>query len=84
MPLTIMVYPGGLQDLPLLSEEYIADLEARYPRLADAARQLRYLRDPAHAADIQRRNRRRMRFMLAPLEEVYPAAYRAAFRAAIG
>lgn len=77
-----MIYPGGLQDLPLLSDQYVASLEARYPRLGEAARHLRYLRDPAHAGDIRRRNRRRMRVMLPPLEEALPAAYRTAFWAA--
>lgn len=77
-----MVYPGGFQDLPLLSDQYVADLEARYPRLSEAARHLRYLRDPTRASDVRRRNRRRMRLMLPPLEEALPAAYRSAFWAA--
>lgn len=86
MSLTIqlptMIYPGGLQDLPQLSEQYVADLEARFHRLTEAARHLRYLRDPARAGDVRRRNRRRMRFMLPPLEDALPAAYRTAFWAA--
>lgn len=77
-----MVYPGGLQDLPLLSDLYVTSLEARFPRFQEAARHLRYLRNPAHAGDVRRRNRRRMRVMLPPLEEALPAAYRAAFWAA--
>ncbi len=78
----IMIYPGGLQDLPLLADQYVAILEARYPRLAEAGRHLRYLHNPAHTGDVRRRNRRRMRVMLPPLEEALPAAYRTAFWAA--
>jgi hypothetical protein len=77
-----MIHPGGLQDLPLLSDQYVASLEARFPRLQEASRHLRYLRNPAHVGDIRRRNRRRMRVMLPPLEEALPAAYRTAFWAA--
>lgn len=75
-------YPGGLQDLPLLSDQYVTSLEARFPRLQEAARHLRYLRDPARVGDVRRRNRRRMRVMLPPLEEALPSAYRTAFWAA--
>lgn len=49
--------------------------------LRRAAEQLRYLQDPANSPEIQRRNRRRMRLCLPPLEEYYPMVYRQALRA---
>lgn len=49
--------------------------------LRRAAEQMRYLHDPANSPEIQRRNRRRMRLCLPPLEEYYPMQYRHALRA---
>ena len=49
--------------------------------LRRAAEQMRYLQDPANSPEIQRRNRRRMRLCLPPLEEYYPMVYRQALRA---
>lgn len=49
--------------------------------LSRATQQMRYLQDPANSPEIQRRNRRRMRLCLPPLEEYYPMVYRQALRA---
>jgi hypothetical protein len=49
--------------------------------LSRAVQQMRYLQDPANSPEIQRRNRRRMRLCLPPLEEYYPMVYRQALRA---
>jgi hypothetical protein len=66
-------------DVSGLSSRQLADLEFEYPKFAEAARQLRYLRDPANAPAIRRRNQRRMRLGLKPLEVAIPAAYHTAF-----
>jgi hypothetical protein len=65
--------------IPTLSNRHLADLEAAYPKFAEAARQLRYLCEPANAPAIRRRNQRRMRVGLKPLEVAIPAAYHTAF-----
>ncbi len=49
--------------------------------LSRAIQQMRYLQDPANSPEIQRRNRRRMRLCLPPLEEYYPMQHRHALRA---
>lgn len=71
--------PGGFADLPEEPEDYIHELEDRYPAFAAAARALHYLRDPANARTIARRERRRMRLFLPPLRETIEAAYKSAF-----
>jgi hypothetical protein len=76
------IHPGGFADLPEEPEDYIHELEDRYPAFAAAARALHYLRNPDNGPAIARRERRRMRLFLPPLRNTIEADYKRAFWAA--
>lgn len=75
-------HPHHFTDLPVIPEDYLFELEDRYPALATATRALNYLRNPANVRAIAKRERRRMRFFLPPLSITIEAAYKSAFWAA--
>jgi len=75
----IMTCPHGFAELPVIPEDYLFELEDRYPALASATRALIYLRNPANAPAIAKRERRRMRLFLPPLKDTIEAAYKSAF-----
>jgi hypothetical protein len=77
-----MTSPHQFTDLPTIPEDYLFELEDRYPALASATRALFYLRNPANSDAIAKRERRRMRLFLPPLSETIEAAYKSAFWAA--
>ena len=78
----IMTTPQGFTDLPMIPEDYLFELEDRYPALAAATRAVVYLRNPANSRTIAKRERRRMRLFLPPLKDTIEATYKSAFWAA--
>jgi hypothetical protein len=75
-------HPGGFTDLPAIPEDYLHELEDRFPALAKATRALYYVRNPENGPAVARRERRRMRLFLPPLRETIEADYKRAFWAA--
>jgi hypothetical protein len=78
----VMTHPHHFTDLPVIPEDYLFELEDRYPALATATRALIYVRNPANAHAIAKRERRRMRLFLQPLRDTIEATYKSAFWAA--
>ena len=79
----IWVHPGGFTDLVAVYDTYLTALENEHPAFANAARALRYLRDPANSQEIAKRERRRMQVCLPPLRATIEAEYRRAYAAVI-
>lgn len=72
-------HPHQFTELPLIPQDYLYELEDRYPVLADATRAIHYLRNPANSHAIAKRERRRMRLFLPPLKETIETTYKSAF-----
>ena len=75
-------HPHHFTDLPVIPEDYLFELEDRYPALATATRALFYVRNPANSQAVAKRERRRMRLFLPPLRDTIEATYKSAFWAA--